>query len=53
MSTISPAHLERQVTGKKVLIDTNIVIYLTDKVEPYEDLSKLLLCLYKKLEIIL
>ena len=48
MSTISPAHLERQVTGKKVLIDTNIIIYLTDKVEPYEDLSKLLFTLIEE-----
>ena len=48
MRTISPAHLERQVTGKKVLIDTNIVIYLTDKVEPYEDLSKLLFTLIEE-----
>ena len=48
MRTISPAHLERQLTGKKVLIDTNIVIYLTDKVEPYEDLSKLLFTLIEE-----
>ena len=48
MRIISPAHLERQVTGKKVLIDTNIVIYLTDNVEPYEDLSKLLFTLIEE-----
>ena len=52
MSIISSAHLERQVTGKKILIDTNIVIYLTDKVEPYEDLSKLLFTLIEEGEVI-
>ncbi len=48
MRTISPANLEKEVIGKKVLIDTNIIIYLTDKVEPYEDLSRLLLTLLEE-----
>jgi len=48
MSTISPADLEKKVKDKKVLIDTNIVIYLTDKVEPYEGLSRLLFTLIEE-----
>jgi predicted nucleic acid-binding protein len=32
---ISEAALKRAVTGQKVLIDSNIIIYLTDAVQPY------------------
>ena len=40
MRTISVAHLEKAILGKKVLIDTNVIIYLTDKVAPYHVLSR-------------
>jgi predicted nucleic acid-binding protein len=40
MTTISVSYLEKAVFGKKVLIDTNVVIYLTDKVVPYDVLSR-------------
>ena len=40
MSTQTPASLEKIIRGKKILIDTNIVIYLTDWVQPYAPLSK-------------
>jgi predicted nucleic acid-binding protein len=40
MRTISVSHLEKAVLGKKVLIDTNVIIYLTDKVAPYDVLSR-------------
>jgi predicted nucleic acid-binding protein len=40
MRTISVSYLEKAVFGKKVLIDTNVVIYLTDKVVPYDVLSR-------------
>ena len=42
---LSLSTLRKLVTGKIVLIDTNIIIYLTDKVPPYEELSKLLFSL--------
>lgn len=48
MRTISSADLKKEVIDKKVLIDTNIIIYLTDKVEPYEDLSRLLFTLIEE-----
>ena len=48
MITISSADLEKEVIDKKVLIDTNIIIYLTDKVEPYKDLSRLLFTLIEE-----
>lgn len=32
--------LKKSVHGKKVLIDSNIIIYLTEKIEPYYQLSR-------------
>jgi predicted nucleic acid-binding protein len=40
MRTISVSYLEKSILGKKVLIDTNVIIYLTDKVAPYDVLSR-------------
>ena len=37
---ITVSNLEKKVLGKDVLIDTNIVIYLTDTVSPYDVLSR-------------
>lgn len=37
---MGPDELERMVLGRVVLIDTNIIIYLTDSVEPYVALSR-------------
>jgi len=37
---ISEAHLKKRVTGQNVLIDSNIIIYLTDSVDPYLNLAK-------------
>ena len=39
---ISLSRLHRTVEGHKVLIDSNIIIYLTDSVQPYAPLSKAL-----------
>lgn len=39
---ISTSNLKRAVIGRKLLIDTNIIIYLTDSVPPYAPLAKLL-----------
>lgn len=43
MKFITPSQLKKAVTGKKVLIDTNVIIYLTDNIEPYASLSRLML----------
>ena len=40
MSLISQAALEKSVKGKRILIDTNIIIYLTDDIHPYASLSR-------------
>jgi predicted nucleic acid-binding protein len=37
---ISLKKLKNTVCGKKVLIDSNIIIYLTDTIRPYDALSK-------------
>ena len=37
---ISLKKLKNTVYGKKVLIDSNIIIYLTDTIQPYDSLSK-------------
>ena len=39
---ITSAQLKKAVAGRKVLIDSNIIIYLTDSVNPYQTLAKLL-----------
>jgi predicted nucleic acid-binding protein len=40
VSLRSSAWLEKKLSGKRVLIDTNIIIYLTDQVPPYADLAR-------------
>ncbi|RLB04747.1 MAG: PIN domain nuclease [Deltaproteobacteria bacterium] len=45
---LSPSDLQSLVVGKKVLIDTNVIIYLTDRVQPYEELSRLLFALIEE-----
>ena len=42
MKTITTSVLKKKIKGKKILIDTNIIIYLTDRVQPFEPFSKLL-----------
>ena len=39
---ISASQLKKTIAGRKVLIDSNIIIYLTDSVNPYQKLAKLL-----------
>ncbi len=39
---ISKSYLKKAVAGRRVLIDSNIIIYLTDSVNPYQTLAKLL-----------
>jgi len=40
---VTASALKKAVSGRKVLIDTNVIIYLTDNIEPYAGLSRLLL----------
>ena len=42
MKTITTAVLKKKINGKKILVDTNIIIYLTDMIQPYEPLSRLI-----------
>jgi predicted nucleic acid-binding protein len=37
---ISVPYLKKAVAGRRVLIDSNIIIYLTDSVEPYQNMAK-------------
>jgi rRNA-processing protein FCF1 len=48
MKTITASVLKKRIKGKKILIDTNIIIYLTDRVQPFEPLSKLLFEMFDK-----
>ena len=40
MNLRSASWLEKKLSGKRVLIDSNIIIYLTDEVPPYADLAR-------------
>ena len=40
MRVISRSALTRSVSGKRILVDSNIIIYLTDSIVPYEKLSR-------------
>jgi predicted nucleic acid-binding protein len=42
MKTIAPSVLKKKISGKKLLVDTNIIIYLTDTIQPYVPLSTLI-----------
>ena len=44
---ISAARLRKSVTGRKVLIDNNVIICLTDDIEPYQNLAKRLFGMIK------
>jgi predicted nucleic acid-binding protein len=48
MSLINPPDFKKAISGKRLLIDTNIIIYLTDSIEPYSTLSSLLFEMIEK-----
>ena len=48
MSLIKPSMLKKAVYGKHILVDTNIIIYLTDLIAPYASLSKILFEMIEK-----
>ena len=48
MSLITPSLLEKAVSGRRILVDTNIIIYLTDSIPSYDRLSRLLFEMIEK-----
>jgi len=48
MRLIAPVDLRKAVAGKKILVDTNIIIYLTDSIQPYVSLSRMLFEMIEK-----
>ena len=42
MKLISETDLEKALKGRRILVDTNIIIYLTDDVPPFASLSRVL-----------
>ncbi|MFC1532324.1 type II toxin-antitoxin system VapC family toxin [Thermodesulfobacteriota bacterium] len=48
MSLITPSVIKKAVSGKRVLVDTNIIIYLTDSIPSYDGLSRLLFEMIEK-----
>ncbi len=47
-STLFPSKLKNLILGKRLLIDTNIIIYLTDRIQPYEKLSRIVFSLIEE-----
>ncbi len=48
MRISSPSALKKALSGKRVLVDSNIIIYLTDAVQPFEQASRMLFQLIEK-----
>ena len=44
----SPSALKKALSGKRVLVDSNIIIYLTDAVQPFEQTSRMIFQLIEK-----
>jgi len=44
----SPSALKKTLSGKRVLVDSNIIIYLTDAVQPFAQTSRLIFQLIEK-----
>jgi predicted nucleic acid-binding protein len=43
MRVVAPGELEQRLAGRRVLIDTNVIIYLTDAVQPYVEPARFLM----------
>jgi predicted nucleic acid-binding protein len=48
MKIHSSSALKKALSGKKILVDTNIIIYLTDVVQPFSELSRLIFQMIEK-----
>ena len=42
MTLISETELKKALRGRNIMVDTNIIIYLTDEIPPYASLSRVL-----------
>src|SRR4030042_1400867 len=47
MKPVSVSMVKKALSGKRVLVDSNVIIYLTDAIKPYEELSR---CLFQMIE---
>lgn len=48
MNRLTSSKLKKAVSGRQILVDTDIIIYLTDSISPYESLSRLLFEMIEK-----
>ena len=48
MKPISVSMVRKALSGKRVLVDSNVIIYLTDAIKPYEELSRYLFQMIEK-----
>jgi len=48
MKIHSPSALKKALSGKRVLVDSHIIIYLTDAVQPFEQASRMIFQLIEK-----
>jgi predicted nucleic acid-binding protein len=48
MKLHSPSALKKILSGKKVLVDSNIIIYLTDAVQPFAPVSRVIFQMIEK-----
>jgi predicted nucleic acid-binding protein len=44
----SPSALKRVLSGKRILVDSNIIIYLTDSIEPFAPAARLIFQMIEK-----
>jgi len=48
MKLHSPSALKKILSGKKVLVDSNIIIYLTDAIQPFAPVSRVIFQMIEK-----
>jgi predicted nucleic acid-binding protein len=48
MKPVPVSMVRKALYGKKVLVDSNVIIYLTDAIKPYEELSRYLFQMIEK-----
>ena len=48
MKPVPVSMARKALSGKRVLVDSNVIIYLTDAIEPYEELSRSLFQMIEK-----
>jgi predicted nucleic acid-binding protein len=48
MKPVSVSMVRKALSGKRVLVDSNVIIYLTDAIKPYEELSRYLFQMIEK-----